>query len=131
VTVRAGRTTPGIGGRLVLGGTISGRALQSDGQITGTVSGPSASPLPGACVTAFPVSAPGSLPVVAVTGTSGYTLADLVPGQYKLRFSTGCGALGYATHWWKDAASHSAATVITVGPSKDVSGISATLSKSG
>jgi len=105
--------------------------LQSDGQISGTVSGASAGPLSGICVTAYPLASTGSLPIVAATGSSGYTLADLVPGQYTVRFSTGCGALGYATQWWKDAASHSAATVVTVGPSQEVSGISATLSKSG
>jgi hypothetical protein len=120
VTVTVGQTT----------GSIDA-ALQTDGQITGTVSGPAASPLAGACVTAFPVAAAGALPIVAVTGTSGYTLADLPPGRYKVRFSVGCGASGYATQWWKDAASQKAATVITVGPSQDISGISATLSKSG
>jgi hypothetical protein len=120
VTVTVGDTT----------GSVDA-ALHSDGQISGTVSGPTASPLSGICVTAYPAASTGSLPIVAATGTGGYTLADLVPGQYKVRFSTGSGALGYATQWWKDAASQSAAAVITVGPSQDVSGISATLSKSG
>jgi hypothetical protein len=120
VTVIAGITT----------GSVDA-ALQSDGQITGTVSGPTASPLAGGCVTAFSVPAGAALPVVAVTGTSGYTMADLVPGRYKVEFTSGCGTTGYATQWWKDAASQKAATVITVGPSQDVSGISATLSKSG
>ena len=120
VTVTVGHTT----------GSIDA-ALQPDGQITGSVSGPTATPLAGACVTAVPVPADGSLPVVAVTGSSGYTLGDLVPGGYKVRFSAGCGAVGYATQWWDDAASRKAATVVTVGPNQDVPGISATLSKSG
>jgi hypothetical protein len=105
-------------------------ALQPDGAITGTVSGPSsATPLSGACVTAVPLSAGVSLPVVAVSGTTGYTLADLLPGQYKVRFSSGCGAVGYATQWWPAVASRQAARVITVGANQTVSGISATLSK--
>jgi hypothetical protein len=110
-------------------------ALQPDGQITGTVSGKSAGPLSGACVTAVPLSAgsqlaSGSLPIVAVTGTTGYTLAQLVPGRYKVKFSAGCGAVGYVTQWWKQQTSQKAATVIKVGPGQDRSGISATLSKS-
>ena len=111
-------------------------ALQPDGQITGTVSaGSPATPLSGACVTAFPAlsgaqSANGSLPVVAVSGPSGYTLADLLPGQYKVRFSAGCGAAGYATQWYPDVPSRSKATVVTVGANQTASGVSATLSKS-
>jgi hypothetical protein len=110
-------------------------ALQPDGQITGTVSAKSAGPLSGACVTAVPLSAgsqsaSSSLPIVAVTGTTGYTLAQLVPGRYKVKFSAGCGAVGYATQWWNQQTSQKAATVIKVGPGQDRSGVSATLSKS-
>lgn len=109
-------------------------ALQPDAEITGTVSATSAGPISGACVTAVPLSpaaqsATGSLPVRAVTGTTGYALADLVPGNYKVKFSAGCGAAGYATQWWKQKTSQKTATVITVGPDQDQSGISATLSK--
>jgi len=121
VTVTVGSTTASVDA-----------ALQPDGEITGTVSasGSPATPLSGACVTAFPVSANGSLPVVGVTSATGYTLADILPGQYKVRFSSGCGATGYATQWYQGAASESAATIITVGASQTASGISATLNKS-
>ena len=110
-------------------------ALQPDGEITGTVS-TSGGPLSGACVTAIPLSggsqsASGSLPVIAVTGPSGYTLAQLVPGRYKVKFSSGCGAAGYATQWWHSKTSQKTATVITVSPGTDSSGISAMLSKTG
>ena len=107
--------------------------LQPDGQITGTVSAaPSASPLSGVCVTVVPVSSSGSLTVVAVTGTSGgYTLADLLPGEYKVRFSAGCGAVGYVTQWWDDVSTEAKATVVTVVAGETVSPpISAELSKS-
>jgi Carboxypeptidase regulatory-like domain len=120
VTVTVGHTT----------GSIDA-ALQSDGEITGTVSGLTATALSGACVTAIPVPAGGSLPVLAVTGSSGYTLGDLVPGGYKVRFSVGCGAVGYGTQWWDDVTSGKDATVIPVGPNDVVPDISATLSKSG
>jgi len=106
-------------------------ALQPDGEITGTVSaGSPATALSGACVTAFPVAASGSLPVVAVSGRSGYTLANLLPGQYKVRFAAGCGTTGYATQWYSDAATRAKATVITVTPAGTATGVSATLSKS-
>jgi hypothetical protein len=121
VSVTVGNTTPSIDA-----------ALQGDGEITGTVSasGSPATPLSGACVTAFPLSANGSLPVVAVTSATGYTLADVLPGQYKVRFSSGCGATGYATQWYQGAALESAATTITVAANQTASGISATLNKS-
>jgi hypothetical protein len=103
--------------------------LQSGGQITGTVSG-SAGPLSGVCVTAVPQAA-GSQPVVAVTGASGgYTLADLLPGNYKVRFASGCGATGYATQWYNGATSKTGATPVSVGAGQTQSGKNATLSKS-
>ncbi len=122
VTVKVGRTTPSIDAALQATG---------EGAIAGTVtaSGPSATPLAGACVTAIPLPAGSAQPVLAVSRSTGYTLSGLVPGRYKVQFSGGCGAAGYATQWWKDRASRKTATVITVGAGQDVSGISAALSK--
>jgi hypothetical protein len=124
VTVKVGVTTPSIDAALQPG---------SDGAITGTVSasGPSPTPLSGACVTAVPLPSGTALPVVAVTKASGYTLADLLPGRYKVRFSSGCGAAGYATQWWRHKTSQKTATVIQVGFGQAVQRISATLKKSG
>jgi len=118
VTVTVGQTTPSISA-----------ALQPDGEITGAVSGPSGSALSGACAIAMPLPADGLPPVVAVSRPTGYTLADLVPGRYKVEFSAGCGAIGYVSQWWKDASSKAAAKVITVVAGQDVSGISAKLSR--
>ncbi len=119
ITVTAGQTTPSIDA-----------ALQPDGAITGTVSAaPSDTPLSGACVAAVPQPGDGSPRIVAVSGPGGYTLADLPPGRYKVEFSSGCGATGYASQWWKAAASQAAATVVTIGFGQDVSGISATLKR--
>jgi Carboxypeptidase regulatory-like domain len=117
ITVTAGQTTTGIDA-----------ALQTTGEITGTVSGPAGALVSGACVTAYP-TAPGSFPIVAVTRSGGYSLADLQPGRYRIKFSAGCGATGYHTQWWHGANSASKATVITVSAAGVVSGISATLSK--
>ncbi len=118
VTVTVGQTTPSINA-----------ALQPNGQITGTVSGPSAAPLAGICVTAVPVSADllGSPRVVAVSRAGGYTLTDLTPGQYMVEFSAGCGASGYARQWWQDASSAASATAVSVQADQVVSGISATM----
>ena len=123
VTVKVGQTTPSINAALQPNG---------DGEISGTVSaaGPSPTALTGACVTAIPLPAGSAQPVVAVSRPSGYRLPDLFPGRYKVRFSAGCGAAGYATQWWRDKTSQKTATVITVGVGQDVSGISATLGKS-
>jgi hypothetical protein len=124
VPVKVGVTTPSIDAALQAGG---------DSEITGTVSasGPSATPLSGACVTAIPLPAGSAPPVVGVTKASGYTVGYLSPGRYKVKFSAGCGATGYATQWWKQKSSQKTATVIRVGSGQDKSGISATLRKSG
>ena len=118
VSVTAGQTTSSIDA-----------ALQPDGEITGAVSGPSDSRISGACVTAVPLPAAGSPRIVAVSRPGGYALADLLPGRYKVEFSSGCGATGYASQWWKDASSQAVAKIITVVAGEDASGISATLKR--
>lgn len=65
---------------------------------------------------------------VAQTAADGsYTLVGLLPGQYKVEFSTGCGDSGFQTQWWNDAASAAAATTITVSADATVQHIDATL----
>jgi hypothetical protein len=122
VTVAVGHTTPSIDAALQPGALA--------GQITGTVSGPSSTPLAGICVTAVPYSAnlAGSPRIVAVSRTGDYRLIGLAPGQYKVEFSSGCGAIGYARQWWQDVSSQATATPVTVGSGQVVSGVSATMS---
>ncbi|MGH3399829.1 MAG: carboxypeptidase-like regulatory domain-containing protein, partial [Streptosporangiaceae bacterium] len=62
-----------------------------------------------------------------VTGAGRYSLIGLAPGRYRVRFSSGCGASGYATQWWKDAGSAARATIVTVRASGISSGINAAL----
>lgn len=100
--------------------------LASDGQISGTVTGPAHAQLTGVCVTAAGLSA-GSTPVIAVTRGGGYSIIDLTPGRYRVEFSSGCGASGYATQWWKNASSKSRATIITVPANTVKTGINAVL----
>jgi hypothetical protein len=117
VTVTGGRVTSGVDANLAL-----------DGSVTGSVTGPGGAPLTGVCVSAIS-PARGAAPVIAVTAGGGYTLGDLTPGRYRVEFSSGCGAVGYATQWWKNAGSAAAATIITVTADATVTGISAALRK--
>jgi Carboxypeptidase regulatory-like domain len=118
VMITVGHTTAGINA-----------ALQTDGTITGTVRGPLSAALGGICVTAMPLAA-GSVPLVAVSGKSGgFTLIDMVPGRYKVEFSSGCGATGYRTQWWQNAGTRQAATVINVAATQTVTGIDATMAR--
>jgi hypothetical protein len=67
-------------------------------------------------------------PEVAITTTTGsYSLLEIQPGRYKLKFSTGCGDSGFKTQWWQNVASRATATVITVGAGAAVTGIDAAL----
>jgi hypothetical protein len=117
VPITVGHTTPGIDA-----------ALQADGSITGAVDGPSSKALSGVCVTAMPLVA-GSMPIMAISKSGSFSLAGLLPGRYKVEFSSGCGATGYLTQWWKDVSSRQAATVINVSAAHSVTGIDATMAR--
>jgi hypothetical protein len=120
VTVKVGATTSNIDA-----------SLQPFGGISGTVTGPGSTPVAGECVTAIPVGKDfaGTLqPEFAIsTNAGGYALAHVQPGTYKVKFSVGCGATGFATQWWQHASTATSATVITVGAGATVTGINATL----
>ena len=109
---------------------ISDATLAQDGSISGTVTGTGHSPLAGVCVAATSTIA-GSAPVYSVTrGTSGgYSIGDLPAGQYRVEFSSGCGAAGYHAQWWKDRPSAQTATTVTVTAGTATTGIGAVLSK--
>jgi hypothetical protein len=123
VTVTTGATTTGINANLADGGTISGTVTHQS------------QPVAGECVTAFPVSptpdpvfAKTLNPVIGVTSGGGsYSLVDLLPGQYRVEFSIGCGDSGFASQWWQQATSEQSATTINVSPSGSVTGIDANL----
>jgi protocatechuate 3,4-dioxygenase beta subunit len=123
VTVTAGSATAGISATLRANGTISGTVTHQS------------NPVAGECVTAYPVNpTPDPLfgetlnPVIGVTASDGgYSLVDLLPGQYQVRFSVGCGASGFGDQWWDNASSQSSATTITVAANGDVTGINASL----
>lgn len=110
--------------------TISDATLAQDGSISGTVTGTGHSPLGGVCVAATATIA-GSAPVYSVTSgaSGGYSIGDLPAGQYRVEFSSGCGAVGYHAQWWKDKPSAQTATTVTVTASTATTGIGAVLSK--
>lgn len=123
VIVKPGRTTQ-----------LISTALQPFGAIDGTVTTPDHDGVSGECVTAVPFHATAD-PVsgvppardIAITQPAGrYRLLDLPPGQYKIRFSSGCGDRGFRPQWWEQAASARTARVITIR-NATVSGIDATL----
>jgi hypothetical protein len=125
VHVSAGRTTTGING-----------ALTPFASVTGTVRTPAHALVPGECVTAVPFRAapdpstgiPAEQEVAVTDRTGGYTLTALMPGRYKIEFSSGCGGARFATQWWDDAGSARSAKVIKVGFAT-IAGIDATLRK--
>jgi hypothetical protein len=116
VVVRPGQATNRISATLLSDGAISG-------EVTGPA--PAATPLPGVCVTARPLS--GARSVVAVSQANGYELTGLVPGRYLVEFQSGCGTSGYRTQWWQDAGTRAAATVAPVAPGATSAGINASL----
>jgi Carboxypeptidase regulatory-like domain len=120
--------------KVVSGATVplSPVTLRDDGSISGTVTQKGGGAVSGVCVAATQTGAVAvaGLPVYAVTGPAGtYSIIDLPPGKYRVKFSSGCGATGYHAQWWKHASSSKTATLVTVTSGTTTSGISAALAK--
>jgi hypothetical protein len=115
VTVSAGQVTKAIDAKLVPPGPITGRVTNAARTGIGQE-----------CVTAIPFHAKPDpifdnpvMPETAITTPSGYfVLSGLIPGQYKIKFSSGCGRTGYPTQWWDNATSQNTAKVINLGFTK-------------
>jgi hypothetical protein len=116
VLVKADKTT-----------ALASVTLPTDGAISGSVTGPGTAALAGICVTATATS--GGEPVVAVTRGDGYSILGLVPGKYRVEFTSGCGASGYKTQWWHAKSSERTATIIAVTAATTTAGITAALQK--
>ena len=123
IKVSAGRITTGIDAKLVPSGVIEG-----------SVTNLGLAGLGRECVTAFPFDAkPDPFfetpvpPEVAISTPSGhFALTGLQPGQYKVKFSSGCGRTGFADQWWDNATSPGKAKIINLGFT-DIGGIDARL----
>ncbi len=108
--------------------TLASMTLPGNGAISGMVTGPGSAPLAGICVTATTALSP--VPVVAVSGKGGtYSLIGLAPSNYRVRFSSGCGASGYLTQWWNDRASAAKANTVTVTAATTTTDVNASLKK--
>ncbi len=117
VHVAAGATTT-LNAALVAVGTISGSVTSSA----------SSGAVAGICVAAFAGKSATEPAAVAITvGNGSYQIGFLPPGSYLVKFSSGCGATGYATQWYKGASSAAAATPVVVSPGAAVSGVTATV----
>lgn len=123
VTVKAGQVAGGIGG-----------TLHQDGTLSGTVTDSGSQPIAGICATVYPVSADplggAATLIVATTAADGtYSVPDVVPGRYKVEFSSGCGASGYALRWYLNATSRATASFVSVGVGAATTGIDGVLAK--
>ncbi len=102
-------------------------ALAADGQIAGEVTSASGSvPLEGIEVCALEAGT-GALGPCATTGASGkYTVPNLEPGEYKIRFSSPPGSEPiYITRYYKGVVSLAEATPVAVTAGETTSGIDA------
>ena len=119
ITVASGKTTAAPKVHLATTGTITGTVRRGGGSALG-----------GICAEAYPVASfgtPGNATGVTSRANGGYVIGDLQPGLYKVRFTTGCGASGYATRWYNHASTQRGARVIRVRAAAVTSGIDATL----
>jgi hypothetical protein len=118
VNVVANRTTGAINARLAAPGGIAGSVTDS-----------AHAAVRGICVSALPESG-DSVPVIAVTAASGrFSIAQLPPGKYLVRFDHGCGANGYLTQWYNGAPSKTGATPVTVIAGQVTTDINATMKR--
>jgi carboxypeptidase family protein len=110
--------------------TTANLALVADGSITGTVSEASpAGPVAGICAAAYAGAAATAPTAVAITGAGGkYEIGFLAPGSYIVKFSSGCGATGYATQFYDKEGSAAAATPVSVSAGAETGGVNAVLS---
>ena len=60
----------------------------------------------------------------------GYRIAGLQPGSYKVKFTEGCGASGFATRWYKNARTQFGGRFVRVFAAKVTGGINQTLPRS-
>jgi protocatechuate 3,4-dioxygenase beta subunit len=119
ITVGPGGTRADVGG-----------VLAADGGISGTVTGRDSGPLAGVCVTAVPTSGTtslGSAVTSITTAGGGYTIGELVPGSYRVKFTSGCGASGWKTQWWQHENTSAQATIATVTPATVTNGVDAAM----
>ncbi|MDR2986872.1 MAG: carboxypeptidase regulatory-like domain-containing protein [Nocardiopsaceae bacterium] len=102
--------------------------MKTAGTITGVVRGPGGRPISGICVEAVPAHAGIGIPAATTRPARGdFRITDLQPGSYKIKFTEGCGASGFATRWYKNARTRSGGRFVHVSAARVTSGINQTL----
>ncbi|HEX2322112.1 MAG TPA: carboxypeptidase-like regulatory domain-containing protein [Streptosporangiaceae bacterium] len=120
VSVTSAKTTKGANVSMRLSGTI-----------TGVVRGPGGKPITGICVEAVPTRGGIGIPAATTRAAGGsYRIADLQPGSYKVKFTDGCGANGFATRWYKNARTQVGGKFVRVSAASVTSDINQTLPRS-
>jgi Carboxypeptidase regulatory-like domain len=103
--------------------------LAAPGSVSGTVTDLGHAAVPGICVAALP-EADGSVPVSAVTAANGsFSIANLPPGRYLVRFGPGCGARGYLSQWFNGAPGKPGATPVIVVAGMATTDVNATMQR--
>ncbi len=123
IQVRSARAASDVTITLPAAGMVSGSVLR----------GASATPTPAICVYAVPRGS-GAQDGFAVTGPNGaYQLTGLVPGRYRVYFTSDCayaaGADDVAPGWFSEGSGHPATVHVRAG--RVTAGISATLASDG
>ncbi len=103
VSVTAGLNTPTIDA-----------ALDAGGAITGTVTGPSGSPLPSICVQATSGADLDDSETDLTNGSGQYTLDDLPAGSYRVLFTDCISPTPLAFEWYTNKASFATANTVLV-----------------
>ena len=97
------------------------------GVISGTATDGSGAAAPGVCAEVFAAGATGFVSSSTSDATGRYSVINLAPGSYDVKFGA-CGAVSpYVTQWYRNAATQGAATHVTVLASQFTSGIDAVL----
>ncbi|MGB0120212.1 MAG: carboxypeptidase regulatory-like domain-containing protein [Solirubrobacterales bacterium] len=114
IQVTAGSDTPNIDARLALAGSISGTVTDSTGD-----------PIAGICMWAYD-SDGTQLSSFRTNSAGNYTIAGLVTGSYRVKFSD-CTGLGFTAEFYANEETLATATPVSVVTGSDTPGIDAQL----
>jgi hypothetical protein len=121
--VRGTRPTTGVAIVLPDTGSLAGRVLDRAGT----------APEAGVCVTAFPRTGPGVVPVAATSRHGRWTMTGLDPGSYRVLFSPVCmaGFPQIAPQWFNAKPGPGSATIVRVATDRTTGAINARLAAPG
>ncbi len=125
ITLTSGQSLTGTDAQLAPGASISGHVTDSEA---------TPNDLSGICVDIFDAAAtvegPHQVGSTATNGSGQWSVTSLPAGDYKVQFSSGCGAPGgpsWVSQWWNDQSSFAAATPISLAAGGSHTGTDAQL----